>query len=74
MSESTLDVLIPIGRAASGKSEMIDFFARIPDDVRQTRCHIADPDVIDDFPILWTCSRRITSFTDRRRSLNLAGR
>jgi hypothetical protein len=54
MSESTFDVLILIGRPASGKSEIIDFLARIPDDVRQSRFRIANLDVIDDFPMLWT--------------------
>ncbi|HDQ74080.1 MAG TPA: hypothetical protein ENN19_18595 [Chloroflexi bacterium] len=50
---ATFDVLILIGRPASGKSEIIDFLRQTPDDVRQRQYHIADLDVIDDFPMLW---------------------
>jgi hypothetical protein len=53
MSEDTFDVLILIGRPASGKSEIIDFLTRLPEDTRRKHFHIAWLDVLDDFPILW---------------------
>jgi hypothetical protein len=54
MPKNTFDVIILIGRPASGKSEIIDFLAYLPDEVRQERFHIAPFDVHDDFPMLWT--------------------
>jgi len=54
MSKDTFDVLILIGRPASGKSEIIDFLTYLPDDVRPDRFHIARLEVLDDFPILWS--------------------
>ena len=54
MNNETFDVLILIGRPASGKSEIIDLLMRTPIDVRRRVFHIADLDVIDDFPMLWT--------------------
>lgn len=53
MSEDTFDILILTGRPASGKSEIIDFLNRLPDDVRRTRFHIGRLEILDDFPILW---------------------
>ena len=47
MGRDTFDVLILIGRPASGKSEIIDFLMHTPADVRRHRFHIADLDVID---------------------------
>ncbi len=54
MHKDTFDVLILIGRPASGKSEIIDYLMRTPSEARRGRYHIADLDVIDDFPMLWT--------------------
>jgi len=54
MNKGTFDVLILIGRPASGKSEIIDLLMHTLPDARQRRFHIADLDVIDDFPMLWT--------------------
>jgi hypothetical protein len=54
MCEDTFDLLILIGRPASGKSEIIDFLTRLPDPIRRERFHIAALDVLDDFPILWS--------------------
>ncbi len=54
MSENAFDVLILIGRPASGKSEIIDFLKRTPSDERQRRFHVAGLDILDDFPMLWT--------------------
>lgn len=54
MNKDTFDVLILVGRPASGKSEIIDHLIHTPPDVRRDRFHIADLDVLDDFPMLWT--------------------
>jgi len=54
MGKSTFDVLVLIGRPASGKSEIIDFLQHTPPAVRRRRFHLADLDVLDDFPLLWT--------------------
>lgn len=53
MAEDTFDVLILIGRPASGKSEIIQFLTHLPDDARRERFHLNRLDVLDDFPILW---------------------
>jgi len=50
---NTFDVLILIGRPASGKSEIIDFLMHTPPDVRRRRFHIAGIEILDDFPMLW---------------------
>lgn len=54
MAKDTFDVLILIGRPASGKSEIIDFLTYLPDHTRRGRFHIARLDMLDDFPILWS--------------------
>ncbi|MBU0595090.1 hypothetical protein KJ567_00185, partial [Candidatus Bipolaricaulota bacterium] len=51
--DQTLDVLLLLGRPASGKSEFIDFLTRCPVDERAKIYHIAPFHVLDDFPILW---------------------
>ena len=53
MSENAFDVLILIGRPASGKSEIIDLLRHTPSEVRRSRFHIGDLDILDDFPMLW---------------------
>lgn len=53
MSKDTFDILILVGRPASGKSEIIDFLTYLPDHARRDRFHIAHLEVLDDFPILW---------------------
>lgn len=53
MTEKTFDILILIGRPASGKSEIIDFLSHLSEDVRRARFHMGQLDVLDDFPILW---------------------
>ena len=47
------DVLLLLGRPASGKSEFIDFMERLSAVERVERFRIAPFDVVDDFPILW---------------------
>ena len=54
MANDTFDVLILIGRPASGKSEIIDFLTQLPDAVRRERYHLAHLQVFDDFPLLWS--------------------
>ena len=54
MDKDAFDVLILIGRPASGKSEIIDFLTHLPDTTRRERFHIARLQVLDDFPILWS--------------------
>jgi hypothetical protein len=54
MDKDAFDVLILIGRPASGKSEIIDFLMHTAPDVRRNKFHIADLDILDDFPMLWT--------------------
>jgi len=54
MDPDTFDVLILIGRPASGKSEIIDLLTHTPPDVRRRKFHVSNLDVIDDFPMLWT--------------------
>lgn len=53
MSNGIFDVLILVGRPASGKSEIIDFLNRTPPHARHRRFHTGALDVLDDFPILW---------------------
>lgn len=53
MANDAFDVLILIGRPASGKSEIMDFLLRLPGHERRQRFHIAHLEVLDDFPILW---------------------
>ena len=53
MSENAFDVLVLIGRPASGKSEIIDLLKHTSLDGRQRRFRIAELDILDDFPMLW---------------------
>lgn len=50
---TTLDLLILVGRPASGKSEIIDFIKHLPASVRRDRYHLGQLDILDDFPMLW---------------------
>jgi hypothetical protein len=53
MPDAAFDVLILIARPAAGKSEMIDYLKRVPDEERAHRFHIGPFREIDDFPMLW---------------------
>ena len=44
MAEETFDVLVLIGRPASGKSKIIDYLAHLPDSTRRERFHMARAD------------------------------
>jgi len=54
MNQNHFPILILLGRPASGKSEIIDFLTRTPLQERLWRFHIAELDILDDFPMLWT--------------------
>lgn len=54
MQKNIFDVILLIGRPASGKSEIIHFLTHLPDEARRERFYIADLEVYDDFPMLWT--------------------
>jgi hypothetical protein len=47
-------VLILTGRPASGKSEIIDYLLHLDPVERLHRFRIGEPDILDDFPMLWT--------------------
>lgn len=46
-------IIILIGRPAAGKSEVIDYIKKLPDDVRCAKLHIAPFEEIDDFVWVW---------------------
>ena len=48
-----LKLLIILGRPASGKSEIVDYLNRLDPLERQEKFHIAEMDILDDFPMLW---------------------
>jgi len=50
---STFPTLILIGRPAAGKSEIIDFLKKTPEEERRRRFRISNFKEIDDFPLLW---------------------
>ena len=54
MGEDTFEVILLVGRPASGKSEIIDFLNHTQADDRWRHFHMGELDVLDDFPMLWT--------------------
>jgi hypothetical protein len=54
MSNDCFEVILLVGRPASGKSEILDFLNRTNADDRRRHFHIGELDVLDDFPMLWT--------------------
>lgn len=55
MSEkNTFDILLLIARPAAGKSEIIDYLKKTPQEERSEHFHIGRFEEIDDFPMLWT--------------------
>ena len=48
------ELLVMVGRPASGKSEIIDYLVKCDAVERSKRFRISYPDVIDDFPMIWT--------------------
>lgn len=54
MSEkNTFDIILLIARPAAGKSEIIDYLKKTPQNKRVERLHVGAFDEIDDFPMLW---------------------
>lgn len=53
MEEDYFEIIILIGRPASGKSEIIDYLKRCNDENRRKLFHISKLDFLDDFPMLW---------------------
>ncbi len=54
MEKNHFDIIILLGRPASGKSEVIDYLKKTPVKERIERFHIGKFEEIDDFPMLWT--------------------
>lgn len=55
MAANLFENLIIIGRPAAGKSEVIDFLKKCPDEERARRFHIGPFEEIDDFVFVWEC-------------------
>lgn len=54
MSQDTFDILFLIARPAAGKSEIIDYLKRTPEDERRALFHVGPFVELDDFPMIWT--------------------
>ncbi len=54
MPDTRFEVIILIGRPASGKSEVIDYLKNVSKEERLNRFHIGKFEEIVDFPMLWT--------------------
>ena len=54
MSNDYFEVILLVGRPASGKSEILDFLNHTNAEERRKRFHVGHLDVLDDFPMLWT--------------------
>jgi hypothetical protein len=54
MSKDTFQVILLVGRPASGKSEIIDYLKHASTDDRLRHFHLGELDVLDDFPMLWS--------------------
>jgi hypothetical protein len=53
MAGDVHEVLLLLGRPASGKSEIIDYLQGRDPGERRQRFRVGDPIVLDDFPLLW---------------------
>jgi hypothetical protein len=53
MDDGLLEVLVLVGRPASGKSEIVDYLRRLDADGRRRRFGLGDLAIFDDFPLLW---------------------
>ena len=53
MAKDTFEVILLVGRPASGKSEIMDFLTHTNADTRRQCFHVGQLDVLDDFPMLW---------------------
>ncbi len=54
MSNDIFEIILLVGRPASGKSEIMDFLSHTNADDRRRHFHVGTLDVLDDFPMLWT--------------------
>lgn len=54
MADQLLDILLLVGRPASGKSEIIHHLTHLPAEARRDQYHLGTLDMLDDFPMLWT--------------------
>ena len=54
MQKNNFDIIILLGRPASGKSEVIDYLKKSSIEERLRRFHMGKFEEIDDFPMLWT--------------------
>ncbi|HNX00880.1 MAG TPA: hypothetical protein PLE74_03770 [Candidatus Cloacimonadota bacterium] len=54
MAKGHFDILLLLGRPASGKSEIIDFVKKLNPIKRSEYYHLGELKEIDDFPMLWT--------------------
>ena len=54
MQKNNFDIIILLGRPASGKSEVIDYLKKTSVEERLRRFHMGKFEEIDDFPMLWT--------------------
>ncbi len=54
MAKDIFDIILLIGRPASGKSEIIHYLKNHPAEKRRSSFHIGELDFLDDFPMLWT--------------------
>jgi hypothetical protein len=53
MSKDSFEIILLIGRPASGKSEIIDFLSHTSEEDWREHFHIGRLEVLDDFPMLW---------------------
>jgi len=53
MGKETFELIALVGRPAAGKSEVIDYLKKTPQEERVRRFHIGDFTEIDDFPYIW---------------------
>ena len=53
MAEDKFDILILIGRPASGKSEIIHYLIHLPEHACRERFRTQRLEILDDFPIIW---------------------
>ncbi|NOQ97881.1 MAG: hypothetical protein GQ561_06920 [Calditrichae bacterium] len=54
MPKNNFDIIMLLGRPASGKSEVIDYLKKTTVEERLRRFHMEKFEEIDDFPMLWT--------------------
>ncbi len=53
MNNNIFPIIVLTGRPASGKSEIIDYLTKLPEEERRRRFHVGRLEILDDFPLLW---------------------